>query len=71
MSETTSPRPASPFDGKAFDVENALLMYAGSYATMPAEGMVACSRRTRHRYARPGDRDRAANGHTRERTRPG
>lgn len=39
MSETTSPRPASPFDGKAFDVENALLMYAVSYATMPAEGI--------------------------------
>lgn len=39
MSETTSPRPASPFDGKAFDVENALLMYAVSYATMLAEGI--------------------------------
>lgn len=31
--------PASPFDGKAFDVENALLMYALSYATIPAEGI--------------------------------
>lgn len=39
MSDTPIERPNSPFDGKAFDVENALLMYALSYATMPAEGI--------------------------------
>ncbi|WP_438853225.1 hypothetical protein [Brevundimonas nasdae] len=39
MGEAQIERPTSPFDGKAFDVENALLMYALSYATMPAEGI--------------------------------
>lgn len=39
MTDPAPAQPVSPFEGKAFSVENALLMYAFSYATMPAEGI--------------------------------